>query len=691
MSIGKKSRHPRGIALQLVLFLVLVISGLALAFFQLSSQAQRHAYRLERGEVLRQIVEAADEEAFASLLSSLDRPDSGPTQWLTDQGKNPPSLPISVPLITGIARTMIRAHQDLELSVVARVVDFTNRDFESIPYSNDAREGVGRIELATVCRLTDTGGAGGNAVCQLIRRRDYKLAAIVTPLDQSGSRSSYSQSAALDYALLVRKGLDEFRETGGLMLNQNRARLILNPTAVPAGRRGKVRFGGADGPADAFVFLNIDDSSKQMLPTANTTIDLSNADCRKLFDLDTWEALELDFKIKEAKKKLGSNYTSAVDAYLADELAKKFNKVVGAFHAGIAPIVADGPTEIASKIRSHLWNEEWKTLAGRTSNLPDRYDRPAPGFQLLGADLSHIDAAAVQEVFEGRIRKRFLYHSALFLDISSLDKEKAKEILEKPWMGLNPPPVGLSAPADVRFYDRLPEIDSAKGSGHPLFSRFDTSFLFGTSGESLSAPPNDAVFPVTPLSNRQGVTISPDKTGADGFRPYGGFGLWARRFDRDAFLRSGMYNPTTGRLAIDGIVQIQGNAPLDLGSPDQPLIVTGQGVLVSQQGFHIRGEIRKEDPNNDLLILLTRRGDIVIDTDKPIQASLIAVGDDLRRSVIPLKPMNVTGAFVVDRLNTHLWCSGEHHLQYDEALRRPQPLYRPSIGRWVVFERLAEE
>ncbi|HNV68585.1 MAG TPA: hypothetical protein PKO06_02725, partial [Candidatus Ozemobacteraceae bacterium] len=226
--------------------------------------------------------------------------------------------------------------------------------------------------------------------------------------------------------------------------------------------------------------------------------------------------------------------------------------------------------------------------------------------------------------------------------------------------------------------------------GHPLFSGFDSSFLFGVGGGNVNQPPTDAAYPIGSLFGRRGNAIAPDVTGTDGFRPFGGFGLWARRLDRASFLRSGMYDAVNNRLIIDGIVQILGNEVLSLGSPDKPLIISGQGVIVAS-GFQIRGEMKRSDPANDLLILVTRRGNIVIDTTKPIEASLIAAGDDLQRSIIPLKPMQVIGAVVVDRLNTHQWCAGEHHLRYDEALQRPQPLYRPAISRWVVFERLAEE
>ncbi|HOT27293.1 MAG TPA: hypothetical protein PLU72_03820 [Candidatus Ozemobacteraceae bacterium] len=688
MSFDRFAWARRGIALHLVLFLVLIISGLTLAFFQLTTQAQRTAFRLEQGEVLRQIVEAADEEAFASLDAAFENQAAAETRWVIGQGKNPGKLAIPVPLTTEVARGMVRARQELNLTVEARVVDFINQDYENIAYSKDPNEGVGRIELTTQCRLSD---AGGETICRLVRRRDYKVAVVVTPRDANGARSAFAQGAALDYALLVRQGLQEFRETGGLMLNQNRVRITVDPVAGPAGKRGKIRFGGADGPGDAYVFLNLDESTKSLLPSCGSTIDVTNADCRVLFDLDTWMANELDYKIKEAKKQLGSNYSSAVDDYLAEELKKKFDRVKGKFEAGVALVPGEGPTDIATKIRSYLWNEEWRLQGGHTRDLPDRYDRPAPGFLLLGPDPAQVNSALAGEILEGGIRQRFLYHSALYLDISSLDKEKAKDILTKPWMGLNPPPQGLTAPADIRFYGELPKVDAAKGAGHLLFSRFDTSFPYGSIGAAINNPPTDAAFPIMPILNRRQAVISPDRTGPDGFRPYGGFGLWARRFDKAAFLRSGMYDPTAGKLHIDGIVQILGgrDSLIDLGSPERPLIVTGQGVLVAP-GFQIRGEIRRSDPSRDLLVLLTRKGDIVIDTDKPVEASLIAAGDDLRRSVIARRPLNIIGAVVVDRLNTHFWCAGEHHLKYDAALQPAQPIYRPAIGRWVVFERLDE-
>ncbi len=677
--------------MQLILFLVLIVSGVTLAFFQLSAQAQRTAFRLERGEVLRQIVEAADEEAFAVLLAALENPGSTSFQWLLDQGRNPKVLPIQAPLTAQTAATMVRARQKTTLTVEARVVDFTPRDFEGVPYSSDVREGVGRIELTTICRLTDTGGGGGDAICRLIRRRDYKMAAIVTP--RGSGRTGASQNAALDYALLVRQGLQEFQQTGGLMLNQNRVRLVIDAAGVPSGKRGKIRFGGADGVGNAIVWLQIDEARKSMLPTAKTPIEITNPECETLFDLAGWRRQEIEAKIKQAKEKLGSNYNGDIEDYIKADTVKKFRGIVGEFKTGVVPLAANGPTEAADKIRQYLWSEEWKKAAGGLRNVPDRYDVPSPGCAMLSENAGDVTAALAQEVLEGGIRQRFLYHATMFLDISSLeDKDKADEIAKKPWYGFNPAPSGLSGAADQRFYDRLPQVDAAKGGGHPLFSRFDASFLFGVGGGSLDAAPTDAAFPIGPLFNRRGSRISPDQTGTEGFRPYSGFGLWARRLDRAAFLRSGMYDAQAGRLHIDGIVQIMGGAGdiLSLGSPDKPLLISGRGVLVAP-GFQIRGEIRKADPARDLLVLMTRRGNILIDTSQPVEASLIAAGDDLQRSVIPLKPMQVTGAVVVDRLNTHQWCAGEHRLRYDEHLQVPEPLFRPAISRWVVFERLAEE
>ncbi|HNV68045.1 MAG TPA: hypothetical protein PKO06_00005, partial [Candidatus Ozemobacteraceae bacterium] len=444
-------RPSRGAALQMILFLVLLISGLALAFFQMSSQAQRSAFRLERGEVLRQIVEAADEEAFAVLLSALERPDSPEFLWLLNQGKNPAVLPISVPLISQIATTMVRARQAAAITVEARVVDFTHRDFEGMPYSTDTREGVGRIELKTVCRLSDLGGGGGNAACHLIRRRDYKMATIVSPRPNTG-RTGASQNAALDYALLVRNGLREFQQTGGLMLNQNRARLIVDAAGVPPGRRGKVRFGGADGRGDAHVFLNVDESRKAMMPAAPSKVTITISECHTLFDLDTWKQQEIAAKVQKAKDKLGSQYDSSVEDYIRADVLKKFSGIVGEFKTGVAPLAGTGPTEAADRVRQHLWNEEWKNLAGRVTSIPDRYDAPAPGCAMLSADAVGVTADVAQEVLEGGIRQRFLYHAALHLDISSLeDQQQADEIGRKAWLGLNPAPSGLTAAADQHF------------------------------------------------------------------------------------------------------------------------------------------------------------------------------------------------------------------------------------------------
>ncbi|RCK79321.1 MAG: hypothetical protein OZSIB_0192 [Candidatus Ozemobacter sibiricus] len=194
--------------------------------------------------------------------------------------------------------------------------------------------------------------------------------------------------------------------------------------------------------------------------------------------------------------------------------------------------------------------------------------------------------------------------------------------------------------------------------------------------------------PLPRFFNRAGLVIDGATTGPAGFRPWGHFSLWHRRqVPPDAAMLEGIGLLDRRRrvLRLNGIVHLAGE--LVVGDPEAPWTIEGQGVLIAP-AITVRGSLIKARPD-DLCVLFARRGPITVETERRVEAALVAVNDAKTGCVLARRALDLRGALIVDRLATERWASGvAHRLAYDPALTSPdRASYVVNLSRWISFQR----
>ncbi len=691
----------RGFLFYVVLFILVVLSILTVQFQQVARHQQQTAFRFEQSEAARQIAEAALDEGFAWLYAETANPRSAAGQWLIDDRKSPLTLPVT--LTRGTGPSLIRGDFALDLKAQAAVIDFRTTDSKGVSYDDGTgrtREGQGTVELAVAVALRHKGlfGAGGAAAtCQLLRHHDFIVVPMVSPRDNASQRRGYSQCFALDYALFVRNGLTEFRETGGASLNHPAVKLAILQDDLPPEKRGKVFIGDTDvgrpptgsanrPPLGNHVFLNLDAKHRGQIvpvPASRREVTILQED---VFTLMPFLPGLIEKEVKNQESSVKSVSTSGIK---------------GIFVIETLPMSDPAFTPRRLELRD--------SIAGMLEGAESTLD---PGLELVSADPGKAaDRAFAASIVEGALRKRFWYLVTFILDMSqakvhvsgkkkgksysktvAMDPAQAAELkkLEKRSLCVRlvgPPP---SDPIQKAFLENLPVIDRKIPDHLPFFSRFDDDFCYAGSTGDLMTPPANDTFPMPRLYNSRGIPIRAGDAGSEGLRPYNHYNFWFRQRVPPARLAAlGIFDPDQKVLNLRGIVHIQG--AIELGEKGgEAWIVRGQGVLIADQ-FRIVGPLRKETADS-LLVLFTRKGSIFVDTDQPVEAFLIASGDHGRGSVRPQRPLNLKGGMFVDLLDTPTWATtGPHRIAYDPLLKSPDEYqYQLNLSRWVTFQRLTE-
>ncbi|MEW6710734.1 MAG: hypothetical protein AB1403_12985, partial [Candidatus Riflebacteria bacterium] len=212
-------------------------------------------------------------------------------------------------------------------------------------------------------------------------------------------------------------------------------------------------------------------------------------------------------------------------------------------------------------------------------------------------------------------------------------------------------------------------------------------------GQSLSNTTTTEEFPEPPqFYGRDGNALSSiNQTGGEGFRPFRHCTLYSARFLKaDELEKSGVYDRNNGVLNLRGIVSVEFD-PVTLSAPSGQITVKGQGAILAPNGITIQSGIKREDPDKDMLVLFTRRGNINIGTSDPIEASLLAFNDSNNASVVPSKAFKVVGAFGVDRLALNRFPSAVSEIQYDPRLKvesKNEEIFSITISPWIRFENI---
>ncbi|MFZ5952459.1 MAG: hypothetical protein ACOYXC_17290, partial [Candidatus Rifleibacteriota bacterium] len=213
-------------------------------------------------------------------------------------------------------------------------------------------------------------------------------------------------------------------------------------------------------------------------------------------------------------------------------------------------------------------------------------------------------------------------------------------------------------------------------------------------GQTLNNSATAEEFPEPPkFFGRDGNALSSiNQTGGEGFRPFRHCTLYSARFLKaDELEKSGVYDRKNGVLNMRGIVSVEFD-PVTLSAPaGQSLTIKGQGAILAPNGITVQSGIKRENPDKDMLVLFTRRGNINIGTSDPIEASLLAFNDSNNASVVPSKAFKVVGAFGVDRLAFNRFPSAVSEIQYDSRLKvesKNEEIFAITISPWIRFENI---
>lgn len=179
------------------------------------------------------------------------------------------------------------------------------------------------------------------------------------------------------------------------------------------------------------------------------------------------------------------------------------------------------------------------------------------------------------------------------------------------------------------------------------------------------------------------------KRGGNGLRPFRHFTLFAvRLYNSKAFEETFFYDKKKGNLYLPGLIEVQ-TTELTLPPPENggPITVFGRGGISAPDGIVIKSGIKLNDPNKDLCVFFSRKRNIKVETSSPIQASLIALGDNsvFSSSIKSSQDVNVYGCVAVDRLFSQsqpLKCN----IEYDPRFLNNQKIYSAALLPWVKLD-----
>ncbi|MFZ2958444.1 MAG: hypothetical protein WA705_16275 [Candidatus Ozemobacteraceae bacterium] len=506
------------------------------------------------------------------------------------------------------------------------------RDVSPSPKNYPFYKAEGVGTLGFVSTVLLMRGSKKVAGCVLERHHDFKVTSMLSPRSDRGNR--YAENFLLDYVVFVRNGLSEFNTTFGFNLNNDNLDLTVIQDGTSPDKYGKIYFGGTD-DVNNYVFLNMSGEFQGMIPPLAQTLSLGKSEMEILWPKSKGQSGDPKGELRIANVPLWHPPTPVQKLAL--------NAVLGIAPGGWAA-------------QGHC------------------------GIRLL-QDAGFATSQNARAIFEGNVRQRFLYfveHQVTYPD------------------GTDPLPAVSVAAAAARgitsgdLYDVYKGLETLKangfGGGIPLVSSFSVDCLYAcpndrnTTFSILSNPPkflDNASLPITSVADAR-------------FRPYNHLNLWSRLLNSRTNLEE--YGYIVGNeLHVRGIVRVFDNVVFD-----RPLKIVGQGVIIAN-GFYLKEELVKKDPaSTDFVVLYAREGNIFVETNKQIEAALMAVTDNNNATVgrVRVQPgyrLNLKGALSADYLDTSNWPTNKPHvIHYDPVFRSSDDQYQVNISRWVTFTRTTE-
>lgn len=664
------------------IFVLLIISILALQLHYFARQTRSSAFRFQNSEVARQLAAGAIEEAFAWAVAASENPDSSFYRQLT--GRTPEidcsnldyreknRRGIEIPLeLTTIQTSNMEVAAKFSISATARIIDFRDCDMSGGRYHG--QEGVGTLELRVVVEPRGEYKNALTSACTMTRHHDYKVIAIVAGHDNSRQRGHYVGSYVLDYALFLRNGQAEFESSAGNSLNPVQHRLIITQGSADPQSFGKVFFGSRRGK---HVYLNIDGDRMHFVPTPHQKEFYYNPADQQLFRL------------------LPAFYRKLVK--LASALFPAIKLSYGNF-------VMTGFSADFIFERLPLCDKDLKATEAQKDLLairnaltlgcwPEPEENPAKS---VGAGILIEPEKKLAQILEGDVRQRFMHIASLFVDFaeariyagesteSDLDSRRIddKEILEK----YSPQKFVCFDPLKFRRF-KPDDLDASYLRSH-IYRELREDNLFSSldSNHAYQLPPV-ASLPWPALYLRRSEHVEDPSLAAV---PFAHINLWARqRLTRQQLEEFDIYNPRLKKLKLRGIVYCR--EPVVLGEEGE-IEVSGCGVLIAP-GIRIESGIKKATGSETVCVLATRGQPIQVNTADRIEASLVSMGILDRNGQIRVsRRLDLFGALAADQLALERWAPEvEHRITYDPALKRAEDLYQVNISRWTTFERFLE-
>lgn len=700
--MNKAKSKKCGVAMFVVIFVMSIIGLLAINFYRMSRNAQASAFRFKASEVARQLASSAAEEAFMYIHNKTEDHNDLLFKTIVNRESNVDmssggydnrsSTGVNIP----VTITQKQTPNFLTVEVKARIVDFRNVDSSGYGkyYGN---EGVGTLEIEAKVRPKSKLSFYEQGTCTLIRHHDYKVVAMVAARDNYSQRDSYVNSYALDYALFLRDGVREFEMTKGLSLNppDNRNIIIDQGDDSSPTKFGKVYFGTkTNTSSDDLVFLNIDSQRKHLLP---------NAVEDNLFKVD---GSQIDVIIPGFQSSLSSQANRDARDAGAKSGSASMSGHAGQFSYIREPITDEyvDTTDVIGEYRDYImYMQEVVTN-----------DNPAIG-ELYEPGIRIYPETALDQIIEGDVRQRHFHFGRFYVDMSSASvhvkvkykkRFKTRTKSETKFIGNDQAIKDETMSNYLLSYDpavdetfrRKIGADDAGGMrydsiadtirAHPnSISKIELRYPYkqalndGEFQTNVNQPKLYRSREVAPISEPINTSV-----------PFAHVNLWSRReLTNEQLVELGIYNPSTRKLKLRGVIQLREDQPLTLGN-DGAIEFEGVGAIIAPR-ITITDALKASTAKDSILILVTRGQPITVNTNKRIEASLISMGLSSKNGYIAaLQPLDLYGNIAVDRFNLGQWRDNStHKIVYNPEFKRNSDLYQMNISRWTTFERIVEQ
>lgn len=674
--IARKIHKKRGVAFFIVIAIMFILSLLMLQFHFSSRQAQSTAHRFQSSEMARQLAATAQEEAFTYLYNkttlSFDsgsyEPNDVTKQILNreisiedrlDNKDSVKGIDLKVPLTQELADDLQPGVMDIKAT--ARIVDFRNKDYKGNTFYD--KEGIGTIEIAVTVKAKENRKKAFPGSCNMIRHYAYKVVSIIS--NKENRENSYVENSLLDYVLFLRNGQEEYDTTNGVSINPPDTTLEVNAkdeTATNDNLLGKINLGYQ---ANKHQCLNLAEGSDMLESSDEKTIDELN---EEIAGKDSTVNDIFPIFREELQKTIEGEGLKLVD--LTGHTLKFFHKyspfpVDNTIGKGITIKPVDKLKEIIDcDLRKRFFNEGYfKFDLSKCTITMSEVGAVSPESQANGAKLDELKSKVIYCLdlqnlknveLENKVQEyqNKLNFKKLENFIKDTDKKKPeRKIASRAFFGLNE------------------EYPYCKGEEEETFK--PQNQFYKISKES------------TPSDNTKDSDWS-----------FGHFNLWNKRLlelnsKTNDFVDLEIYDKENNILHLRGVMHSV--SPITLGEENKTLVVDGCGVLIAN-GITINGAIKKKNPKS-VCVLMSRDADININTNKEIQAALIALGRNTRNCIIHSnEELNLKGAIIADKLNLSSWKKNVNHkITYDSALAPVKDIYQINITRQVSFERITEK